>query len=67
MKQAHSWLRNCFINAAIGKKWPLENRNRGRVKYIYFIIYLMCHFYYALSLKIDAFCSLTYTGEVLIT
>ncbi len=41
MKQAHSWLRNYFINAAIGKKWPLENRNRGRVKYnigIYFSI-----------------------------
>ncbi len=34
MKRAHSWLRNCFINAAIGKNKPLEIRNCGRVKYM---------------------------------
>ncbi|SMG62599.1 secreted protein [methanotrophic bacterial endosymbiont of Bathymodiolus sp.] len=33
LKQAHSWLRNWFSNAAIDKKRPLENRNRGRAKY----------------------------------
>jgi len=33
LKQAHSKLRNCFSNAAIGKNRPSENRNRGRVKY----------------------------------
>ena len=33
LKQAHSRLRNCFSNAAIGKNQPLEIRNRDRAKY----------------------------------
>jgi hypothetical protein len=33
LKRAHSRLRNCFSNAAIGKNQPVENRNCGRAKY----------------------------------
>ncbi len=33
LKQAHSWLCNCFSNAAIGNNQPIENRNRDRAKY----------------------------------
>ena len=33
LKQAHSELRNCFSNAAIGKKQPIEIHNCSGAKY----------------------------------